>query len=141
LTHQDLIAFLPLKVNGVEWHPAVGGQYRLTDRLTLRRGYLFNENPINEVQTIFNIQAPGFIQHTMSLGATLRLNDNILFTAGWVHGFRNAIEGPIAQIPGTNARMDAQVDSILAGLTIQYGARRPAAQAALDTPPGPPPAE
>jgi long-chain fatty acid transport protein len=114
---------------GLNWSSifavAVGGQYALTERLTLRGGYLFNENPINAVQTIFNIQAPGFIQHTLSLGATLRLNENVLFTAGWVHGFRNAIEGPIGQIPGTTARMDAQIDSILAGLTIQYGARRP----------------
>jgi long-chain fatty acid transport protein len=109
---------------------AVGGQYQLTDRLTLRGGYLFNENPINEVKTIFNIQAPGFIQHTLSLGATLRLNDNILFTAGWVHEFRNVIEGPIPQIPASTARMDAQTDSILAGLTIQYGAKRSRGQIA-----------
>jgi long-chain fatty acid transport protein len=109
---------------------AVGGQYQLTDRLTLRGGYLFNQNPINEVKTIFNVQAPGFIQHTLSLGATLRLNDNILFTAGWVHGFRNAIEGPIPQIPSSTARMDAQTDSILAGLTIQYGGKRTRSQVA-----------
>jgi long-chain fatty acid transport protein len=114
-----------LQSGGLNWNSifavAVGGQYALTDRLTIRGGYLFNQNPINEVQTIFNIQAPGFIQHTLSLGASLRMSDNILFTAGWVHGFRNAIEGPILQIPGTEARMDAQTDSILAGLTIQYG--------------------
>ncbi len=122
-----------LASGGLNWNSvfavAVGGQYELSDRLTLRAGYLFNQNPINEVQTLFNIQAPGFIQHTLSLGASVRLNENILFSAGWVHGFRGDIEGPIAQIPGSSARMDAQTDSILAGLTIQYGApkRRAAA--------------
>ncbi len=113
---------------GLNWSSifavAVGSQYQLTDRLTLHSGYLFNQNPINGVDTLFNIQAPGFIQNTLSLGASLRVNENILFSAGWVHGFRNTIEGPVAQIPGTSARMDAQVDSILAGLTIPYGARR-----------------
>ncbi len=112
---------------GLNWSSifavAVGGQYQLTDRLTLRGGYLFNQNPINGVETLFNIQAPGFIQHTLSLGASLRVNENILFSAGWVHGFRNTIEGPVSQIPGTTARMDAQIDSILAGLTIQYGGK------------------
>lgn len=103
---------------------AMGGQYELSDRLTLRAGYLYNQNPIQEINTIFNIQAPGFIQHSLSIGASLRLNDNIVFTAGWVHGFRNAIEGPLLQIPNSSARMDAQVDSILAGLTIQYGGKR-----------------
>jgi long-chain fatty acid transport protein len=120
---------------------AVGGQYELTERLTLRGGYLFNENPIDAATTLFNIQAPGFIQHTLSLGATLRLNENILFTAGWVHGFRNAVEGPVAQVPNSVARMDAQVDSILAGLTIQYGGSRKRDRAAPDAPPDRPAAE
>ncbi|WP_165229700.1 OmpP1/FadL family transporter [Aquisphaera insulae] len=132
-----------IKSGGLAWSSifavAVGGQYQVTDRLTLRGGYLFNENPISSVKTIFNIQAPAFIQHTLSLGASLRMTDDIMFTAGWVHGFRNAIEGPIPQIPGSSARMDAQVDSILAGLTIQYGARRSRARAAADDPAGPAP--
>lgn len=117
-----------LDSGGLNWKSifavAIGGQYQLTDRLTLRGGYLYNQNPIHEVETLFNVQAPGFIQHTLSLGATVRLNDNILFTAGWVHGFRNEIAGPIGQIPGSTAQMDAQIDSILAGLTIQYGGKR-----------------
>lgn len=112
---------------------AAGGQYQLSDRLTLRGGYLFNQNPIHDMNTIFNIQAPGFIQHTLSIGASLRMSENIVFTAGWVHGFRNAIEGPIAQIPGSSARMDAQTDSILAGLTIQYGGKRSINKAAVES--------
>lgn len=111
---------------------AAGGQYQASDRLTLRGGYLFNQNPIHDINTIFNIQAPGFIQHTLSLGASLRMSENIVLTAGWVHGFRNAIQGPIGQIPGTSARMDAQTDSILAGLTIQYGGKRSALKSAED---------
>jgi long-chain fatty acid transport protein len=117
-----------LQSGGLNWSSifavAVGGQYELSDRLTLRGGYLYNQNPINEAQTLFNLQAPGFIQHTLALGASYRINDNVVFTAGWAHGFRNSIEGPILQIPGTSSRMDAQTDSILAGLTIQYGGKR-----------------
>jgi long-chain fatty acid transport protein len=118
-----------LQSGGLNWSSvfavAVGGQYQLSDRLTLRGGYLFNENPIDGVETLFNVQAPGFIQHTLSLGASLRLNESLVFSGGWVHGFRNEIEGPIGQIPGSIAKMDAQLDSILAGITIQYGAKRP----------------
>ncbi|QEH32749.1 Putative outer membrane protein precursor [Aquisphaera giovannonii] len=117
-----------IQSGGLAWSSilavAVGAQYNATDRLTLRGGYLFNQNPINGVNTLFNIQAPGFIQHTLSLGLSYRVTDDLQFNAGWVHGFRNSIEGPIVQVPGTAARMDAQVDSILAGLTIQYGAKR-----------------
>lgn len=99
---------------------ALGGKYQVTERVSLLGGYLFNQNPVNEVKTIFSIQAPGIIQNTLSLGGSLRLNDNLLFTAGWVHGFRNSAEGPIAQIPGTMAKLSTQVDSIMGGLTIQY---------------------
>lgn len=116
---------------------ATGGQYELSDRLTLRAGYLFNQNPVHEINTIFNVQAPGFMQHTLSLGASYRVNDNVVFTAGWVHGFRNAIEGPIGQIPGSSARMDLQIDSLLAGVTIQYGARRRPRVAAAEAAPAP----
>lgn len=109
---------------GLNWNSifalALGGKYQLTERLSILGGYLFNQNPINDVKTIFSIQAPGIIQHTLSVGGSFRLNENLLFTAGWVHGFRNGVEGPIAQIPGTVARLDAQVDSIMGGLTINY---------------------
>lgn len=114
---------------------AAAGKYELADRLTLRGGYLFDQNPIHDIKTIFNVQAPGFIQHSLSLGASLRIYENVTFTVGRVHGFRNAIEGPIGQIPGSTARMDAQLDSILAGLTIQYGGKSNGAQAIKEAAP------
>jgi long-chain fatty acid transport protein len=57
-------------------------------------------------------------------------------SAAWVHGFRNAITGPIGQVPGSQARLDAQVDSLVVGLTIQYGAKRkPPAESAIPAAP------
>ena len=103
---------------------ATGLQYQLTDRLTVRGGYLYNTNPINSTQTLFNIQAPGIITNTLSLGGSWRLTDQVIASAAWVHGFRNSIEGPIVQIPGTSTRLDAQVDSLVFGLTVQYGGKR-----------------
>lgn len=117
-----------LRSGGLNWNSifavATGAQYELSDRVTLRGGYLYNQNPINEVQTLFNVQAPGFVQHSLSLGLSMRMNENIVLSAAWVHGFRNEISGPIGQIPGSMAKLDAQIDSILAGLTIQYGAKK-----------------
>jgi hypothetical protein len=66
------------------------------------------------------------------------MNDNIVFSAGWVHAFRAEIEGPIGHVPGSRVKMDAQVDSILAGITIQYGAPR---RATIPTSEGPTRAE
>lgn len=103
---------------------AVGGQYALTERLTLRGGYLYNTNPIPDTATLFNVQLPAIITNTLSLGSSYRVTDDITFSLAWVHGFRNAIQGGIREESGATARFDTQIDSIVAGLNIQFGAKR-----------------
>lgn len=103
---------------------AVGGQYALTERVTLRGGYLYNTNPIPDTATLFNVQLPGIITNTMSVGASYRLTDDIVLTAAWVHGFRNEISGGVAQLPGAEAKIDSQIDSLVAGFNVQYGDRK-----------------
>ncbi len=102
---------------------ATGAQYQLTERLVIRGGYIFNTNPISETATLFNVQAPGITQHTLSLGSSLAMTEDIMFTLAWVHGFRNSISGPIGQIPGASASFDVQTDSLVAGLNIKFGPR------------------
>jgi long-chain fatty acid transport protein len=103
---------------------AAGGQYALTDRLTLRAGYLFNTNPIPEPATLFNVQLPGIIQHTLSLGSSFALTDDITMSAAWVHGFRNSIRGNVVEETGAFTKFDSQIDSIVLGLNIQFGGKR-----------------
>ena len=94
---------------------AIGGQYQATDRLTLRAGYLYNTNPIKATNTLFNVQAPGFMQHMLAIGASYKLTDDIVLSLAWTHQFRNAICGPVLQIPGERIKLDAQTDSIDCG--------------------------
>ena len=103
---------------------ATGGQYALTDRLTLRAGYLFNTNPIPETATLFNVQLPGITQHTLSFGSSFALPDDITMSAAWVHGFRNSIQGNIVQETGAFTKLDTQTDSIVLGLNTQFGGKR-----------------
>ncbi len=123
----------PVRDGGLGWNSvfavATGAQYELTDRLTLRGGYLFNTNPIPATNTLFNVQLPGIIQHTLSLGASLNLTDDIMLSAAWVHGFRNAIQGDIVEETGAFTRFDTQYDSIVVGLNIQFGGKRHASGA------------
>ena len=104
---------------------ATGAAYRITDRLTLLGGYSYNENPIGANTTLFNVQLPGILQHNLSLGASLKVTENVTFTAGWVHSFRNSSEGPVIQVPGATAKFDTQLDSLLAGINIEWGGRCP----------------
>ncbi|MFO0953900.1 MAG: outer membrane protein transport protein [Isosphaeraceae bacterium] len=110
---------------------AAGAQYALSDRLTLRGGYLYNTNPIPTEGTLFNVQLPGIIQHTMSFGASLKLTDDITVTAAWVHGFRNSIQGNIVEQTGAFTKFDTQIDSIVVGLNVQFGGRRTASATAM----------
>jgi long-chain fatty acid transport protein len=103
---------------------ATGGQYALTDRLTLRAGYLFNTNPIPTEGTLFNVQLPGIIQHTLSFGASYKLTDDITLSSAYVHGFRNSIQGNVVEETGAFSKFDTQLDSIVLGLNIQFGGRR-----------------
>jgi long-chain fatty acid transport protein len=100
---------------------AVGGQYQATDRLTLRAGYLYNTNPIPNPVTLFNVQAPGIITNTLSLGASYQVTENVTASLAWMHGFRDSINGPILQIPGSSVRLDAQNDVLWLGFNIRFG--------------------
>jgi long-chain fatty acid transport protein len=119
---------------------AVGAQYQATDRLVLRGGYLYNTNPIRDVTTLFNAQAPGIITNALTLGASYDLTDDVTISLAWMHGFRNSVEGPILQIPRSAVRLDAQVDTLWAGFNVKFGRSRraptamPAASGGLDSP-------
>ncbi len=108
---------------------ALGGQYQATDRLTFRAGYLYNTNPIPAPVTLFNVQAPGIIQNTLSLGASFLVTEHVTLSMAWMHGFRNAIEGPILQIPGSSVRLDAQSDIFWMGFNVRFGGSKRGASA------------
>lgn len=101
-------------------------QYQLTDKLTLRGGYLYNTNPIRHVTTLFNLQAPAIITNTLTLGLSYQLTENIDLSAAWMHGFRNSISGNIVQQRLANVGFDAQLDTLLFGVNIKFGRSKPA---------------
>ena len=103
---------------------ALGGQYTATDKLSLRSGYLYNTNPIAPRGDAVQRAGPGLHQHMFSVGASYNITEDITASLAWVHHFRNAIEGPVLQIPGQRIKLDAQMDSIVAGLNVQFGTTR-----------------
>jgi long-chain fatty acid transport protein len=121
-------AAVPPKGAGLGWSSvfavAVGGQYQATDNLTLRASYLFNTNPVPGEKTLLNTELPAITQHLLALGASYQLTDDITVSLTWTHQFRNTITGPIFQLPGTTVREDVQVDSVVAGLNVQFGGKR-----------------
>ena len=67
------------------------------------------------------MQAPGIITNTFTLGASYQVNEHVTASLAWMHGFRNSIEGPILQIPGSSVRLDAQADTLWFGVNVKFG--------------------
>jgi long-chain fatty acid transport protein len=103
---------------------ALGAQYQWSENVSLRIGYCWNENPIDDRNTFFNPVSPLIIQHTLSLGASYKITDNWLLSAAYLHGFENSIEGPVftaaGPAAGTSIESTTYVETLLFGLTVKF---------------------
>jgi long-chain fatty acid transport protein len=97
-------------ITGLGWNSvmavALGVQRRMTDRLTLRCGYDFNENPVPSANTSVNAASALIIKHWLCLGLSYQVLSNAVCSVAYVHGFQNSITGPIqtplGAVPGTS---------------------------------------
>jgi len=117
----------PVVEGGTGWKSvfavATGIERRMGERCKLRMGYLFNENPIPEVLTLFNTQLPTISQHQLSLGFSAKLTRQIAVDFAWVHGFENSISGPVppTQLPGGNTvTMTQSLDAWIFGTSVCF---------------------
>ncbi|REJ86520.1 MAG: hypothetical protein DWQ29_10330 [Planctomycetota bacterium] len=118
----------PNGLTGLGWESVIlvafGAQVEVTDRLTLRAGYSYHDNPIREMDTMFNILAPAPYQHLLSLGGSCQLTDAIIANFGWVHAFDKTINGPIigpaGPVPLSNVGLSQETDSFLLGLSVLF---------------------
>lgn len=100
---------------------ATGANYQATERMAVRAGYQYNTNPIPTTATLFNLQAPGILQHTVSVGATMNLTDAISASLGYAYSFENSIGGTVRELPGAGVRLAASNQSILFNVGIKFG--------------------
>lgn len=83
-------------VQGVGWHSvfamSAGAQYLLTDALSVRLGYSYNQNPVPDSQSIFNVLSPTVLEHAIYLGASYRVTDALSLSLAYFHCFQNSID-------------------------------------------------
>jgi len=87
-----------LAVTGFGWNSilvlAAGVQYEVTDRLPVRVGYSFNENPIDDAMAFFNAPSPAIIQNRVSGGVSYVVSNRVRASLAAQYGFENEVEGP-----------------------------------------------
>ncbi len=95
---------------GFGWNSIVttslGAQYQVSERLSVRAGYTFNENPIEDKVTFYNIHAPAIVQNHMSCGFSYDMPHRWTLALAYTYGFENQITGqwqsPAGPIPGSS---------------------------------------
>ncbi len=101
---------------------ATGGQYQLTDRAALSLGYIYNDNPIPSVGTLFNVQSPLITQHMVTIGSTLQVTDAISASLGYAYGFKNSVSGPVREATGVGTRLESEVHLVTFTAQFKFGA-------------------
>jgi long-chain fatty acid transport protein len=98
----------------------LGVSQRMSNTLVVRGGLSHNNQPIPTSQTFFNILAPGVVQNSLTLGATWTLADKSEITVGYMHAFKQTVNGAGSISPlqgGGNANLSMSEDS----LGVSYG--------------------
>ena len=102
---------------------STGVQYQLTDALSLRLGYLYNQNPIDDADTFANAASPAVYQHIVSLGFTWQLTCRTGLSLAYLRAFENTIEGPGPVVPPglpTTVSSSIAVNALVMGLQVKF---------------------
>jgi long-chain fatty acid transport protein len=117
------------RVTGLGWKSLLsvhtGVQYRATERLYLRLGYQYNDNPIGSDETFFNVASALVTQHVVSTGFSYFLTEQMSVSLAYVHGFENSASGPIqapgvGALAGTSVTSSVSADALSAGFSVRY---------------------
>ncbi len=104
---------------------AVGVERTLTDRIKIRAGYCWNENPIPDAHQYMNVSAPLFMQNVVSLGATYSFMKDFDVMFAWSHAFQTDATGTFGVNMGGTALTgtvtnSVSADTLLVGLTKRF---------------------
>jgi long-subunit fatty acid transport protein len=98
------------------WAFAVGAHYRINDSVSAQAGYLYNQNPIPEGSTLFNIQLPAINTNSVSGGVTVALTESVDIVGSVVYAFSHTSRGTILEIPGTAVQLKQDLGTFSLGL-------------------------
>jgi len=102
----------------------VGAEWRQNDRMTWRAGYGYASNPIGANDVTLNILAPGIVQHHITAGGSLRLNDRDALDFAVIYVPESTVSGPEVTpggpTPGSNIQLEMNQFAISVGWTREF---------------------
>jgi long-chain fatty acid transport protein len=114
-------------LNGLDYSSvlalAAGAECELTERLKLRTGYSYNQNPIKNSEAFYNIASPLMFQHMLNVGTSYEFSESLSANLAYSYAFENTRSGQIilpgiGPVPGStfDNRLDVHLFSF--GLTV-----------------------
>ncbi len=115
------------KLNGLDWSSvfafAFGAQKAVTDRAFVRVGYSYNQNPIRNSESFYNVATPLIYEHILSCGGSFKLNEKLAISAAYSHYFENTRTGlvspPTGAIVGSSVTNTVSADFLSFGIVMQ----------------------
>lgn len=107
------------------WVYSGGLQLSPNEKISLRAGWNYSENPISDDMSLFNIPAPAIVQQHGTLGLGFQPFENITVDLGYYHVFENSISGPMfgptGPIAGSSVDSSMFEDSFLLSFSLKPG--------------------
>jgi len=100
----------------------VGLEYRANPGLTLRAGYSWNSNPINEADVQLNILAPATVQHHITGGLAMDIGGGYTFELAGMYAPKVSVDGPeLVGNPGHNIEISMFQFEVTGGIKYKFG--------------------
>lgn len=99
---------------------ALGAQREVTDLLTLRAGYTYNQNPVKNSEAFYNVASPLIYEHMVSGGASLNFSESLAANLAYSYMFENTRSGQIV-LPGVGTVPGSTLDNIMDGHYLSFG--------------------
>jgi long-chain fatty acid transport protein len=106
---------------GLEWRPA--------ERTAVRLGYGYSENPIGPADVMFNIIAPGVVEHHIDAGAQVPIFANWDLEIAGMYAFDSSVTGfelgPPAGNPAHQVEISMHQFEVTVGMTYHFDGKSP----------------
>lgn len=114
--------------NGLGWNSVMsvglGVQRRINDKISVRAGYYFNENPIPSASSSYNVASPLTVKHAVTVGASYALEQNWMASFAYTCALEESVSGPIitaaGEVPFSMVKSTASAHLFQAGISKRF---------------------
>jgi len=99
---------------------SIGAEWRASDSVTLRAGYSYNEQPIPQSEVLFNILAPGVMQHHLTAGASFQLTDSLTLDAAVMWAPTETVSGVNPTFPAQTIEIEMEQFEATIGISYKF---------------------